>query len=164
MYNTLALIQVADDVGVINEQRGCGFQFHTAIQAAEALNPAHQSLAAGHVVAHADSDDDLLPGLHEVSDVVFVGAAVAGVVAHVGAVDPEPALRMYAADLEPDLLACPRFRQSQFLAVPAGPHVRPAQRANAALRCDGCAIARAADTLRFPATGDLERDCLRQRD
>src|ERR1039458_6719916 len=123
MYNTLALIQVADDVGVINEQRGCGFQFHTAIQAAEALYPAHQSLAAGYVVAHPGSDNDFLPGLHEVSDVVFIGAAAAGVVAHVGAVDPEPALGVDSADLEPDLLACPRSRQSQLLAVPAGAHV-----------------------------------------
>jgi superfamily II DNA helicase RecQ len=91
--------------------------------AAEALYPAHQSLAAGYVVAHPGSDNDFLPGLHEVSDVVFIGAAVAGVVAHVGAVDPEPALGVDSADLEPDLLACPRSRQSQLLAVPAGAHV-----------------------------------------
>jgi len=159
----LLVVQIADDVSIIDKQRGRGVQFDAAIQAAEAVNPAHQPFAARHIVANPDGHNGLLAGFDQVGDVDLVGAAVAGVVGDICAVDPEPALGMDAADLQPDLLAGPVFRQGDLLAVPARSDIGTAQRANAAFRRDRAAVARAADTLCLPAAGDAKGDLAGQR-
>ena len=147
------LVEVARDIRIVDEPRGRGFQFDTTIEPAKALNPAHESLAAGHIVADFGNDDHFLARLRQIGDAVFVGAAIAVVVAQVSAVHPEPALGVNAANLEPKLLASPFLRHGCFFAIPGSPDIGALQRADAAFRRDAGAVAGTAHSLCLPGAG-----------
>jgi hypothetical protein len=156
-------VEVARHISIIERYRGGGIDFDATIEAAETMNPIHQALAAGHVVADFDGNDRLFAGLHQIGDVVFISPAIAGELSQIDAIHIGPPLGVDPADLEPNLLARKSRRDIHFLLIPSRAHVRTDHRSNALLGRHRAGIARPSDALGLPTAGNDDGPLFRQR-
>ena len=106
-----ATVEVAVDPAVINPSGRRRFDFCIAVEAAPAVARVNLSLATWKVVAHQGDDHGHLAWRNQIRDIVLVGSAVAVQMRYGLAVYPEPALCLDAAQLQPNPLALPGFRE-----------------------------------------------------
>ena len=152
------LVKVSSHPGVVDADLWRCLQLDVAIDAAPAVDIAHQPLARRQHVVHAHENAVRTARLHKRRDVVLVGAAVGIHPRDRMLVHPEPALGAHAADLEPDLLAAPIRWQGDIFAVPALAHVDMTELLGAAVpeRIPWERHSRLAHALRLPGAGHVD--------
>ena len=98
---TLA-IEVSAHPCVVNERLRRGLQLYVAVDAAPSVGVVEASLSALQGVIDLGDDFGLATWRHAVRHVVLVGTAVVGHMRDLLPVDPEPPLRIDAANLQPN--------------------------------------------------------------
>ena len=163
MHERLLPIEIARRIDIIEHHGGRGIDFDAAIQAPETMNPIHQALAAGQIVANFDGDGRLFAGLDQIGDVVLVAPAITGKMPHQRAIQVEPTLGVDAADLQPDAPARKCGRYIDLLFIPRRADVGADHRPNALLGRYRARISGSPDALSLPAAGNFDRPLFRQR-
>ena len=159
VYLRRLLVEQAAHPGVVDERLRRRLQLDVAVDAAPTVHGAEEPLARRANVVHLDDDRGLGSRGHEVGDFVLVRAAVVLVEGDLGFVDPEPAARLHAPDLEPYALPFPPGGNFHRLAVPAVPHVLVSDGFCVMVPDEIPALAHAgrAYALRLPAAGHAKR-------